>query len=138
MDGIKPWVSVEPLRNPGANMGPLPMVPGVLTTFAIPSTVVPARAAGILVFAWASIAGVNGSGVSFWHFAVNIAARRQNFFSLLVEGRVESTAACVNSQAFWLPIPGDGKLQVTLFGAALPSPLNHGEVEIHGYYPAVG
>lgn len=138
MDGIAPWVSVEPLHNPRAILGPLPMVPGVSTTFVIPSSVVPARAAGILVFAWASIAGVNVGGVSFWHLAVNVALRRRNFFSLLVEGRTAPAAAFVNSQAFWLPMPGDGKLQVTLFGAALPSPLNHGEVEIHGYYPAVG
>jgi hypothetical protein len=34
-------------------------------------------------------------------------------------------------------MPGDGKLQVTLFGAALPSPLNHGEVEIHEFCPPV-
>jgi hypothetical protein len=138
MDRITPWVSVEPLRTPRAILGPLPMVPGVATTFAIPLTVVPAHAAGILVFAWASIAGVNVGGVSFWHLAVNVAAGRQNFFSLLVEGRAQAGASCVNSQAFWLPMPPDAKLQVTLFGAELPSPHNHGEVEIHGYYPAAG
>jgi hypothetical protein len=137
MDPIIPWVSVEPLRNPRAILGPLPMVSGVTTTFVIPSSVVPAHAAGILVFAWASIAGVNVGGVSFWHLAVTVALRRQNFFSLLVEGRTAPAAACVNSQAFWLPMPGDGKLQVTLFGAALPSPMNHGEVEIHGFYQPV-
>ncbi len=137
MDGITPWVSVEPLRTPRAILGPLPMVPGATTTFTIPSSVVPASATGILIFAWASIAGANGNGVSFWHFVVNVALRRQNFFSLLVEGRPEPSATCVNSQAFWLPMPGDGNLQVTLFGASLPSPHNHGEVEIHGFYPAL-
>ena len=137
MDRITPWVSVEPLRDPRAILGPLPMVPGVMTTLVIPSSVVPAHAAGILVFVWAAIAGVNVGGVSFWHLAVNVALRRQNFFSLLVAGHTAPAAACVNSQAFWLPMPGDGTLQVTLFGAALPSSLNHGEVEIHGFYPPV-
>ena len=138
MDRITPWVSVEPLRTPRAILGPLPMVPGTTNTFALPSSVVPASATGILVFAWASIAGVNVGGVSFWHVAVKVASGTLNFFSLLVEGSAQAGGSCVNSQAFWLPMPLDGKLQVTLFGAALPSSQNHGEVEIHGYYPAVG
>ena len=138
MDRITPWVSVEPLREPRAILGPLPMVSGATSTFAIPSSVVPARASGILVFAWASIAGVNAGGVSFWHMAVKVVSGRQNFFSLLVEGSAQAGASCVNSQAFWLPMPLDAQLHVTLFGAALPSRQNQGEVEIHGYYPAVG
>jgi hypothetical protein len=44
-----------------------------------------------------------------------------------------------NSQAFWLPMPIDGVLSVTLatpVGQGFPSGGNRGQVELHGYTSA--
>ena len=102
-------------------------------TFAIPRTVVPDGATGILVFAWAALSGANPS-LAYWHFAASVGRGAQNWFSLLVAGDA-SGGTTVNSQEFWLPAPADRTLSVTLYANDLPSPANQGEVEIHGYYP---
>jgi len=129
-----PWISVEPNTNPRAILGKLPFVQG-RATFAIPASVVPDGATGILVFAWASLTGINPS-FAFWHFGVSVGADAQNWFSLIIAGDPSGNSVTVNSQAFWLPFPADRTLSVTLFANDLPSATNQGEVEIHGYRPA--
>jgi hypothetical protein len=134
MPGIAPWISVEPSSNPAAILGPLPFVAGSIT-YDIPTSVVPSSATGILVFAWYAIEGeINQLG--WWHFAVNLEGGTQNWFSLMVAAETSSqNVSLCNSQAFWLPMPVDRALQVTLFKAQLPAEGCEGGVEIHGYYP---
>jgi hypothetical protein len=128
-----PWIPVEPNKNPAAILGPLPFRRGSVT-LPIPSKVVPATATGILVFAWAALAGKN-AGLAYWHMAVEVGPNRHNFFSLLVAGDPTGSSVMCNSQAFWLPMPRTASLIVTLHGADLMSSSNKGEVEIHGYSP---
>ena len=104
------------------------------TTFVIPADVVPPDATGILVFIWVTLTGDNASP-AFWHAAVNVAGGGQNWFSMLIAAAAGTTT--VNSQEFWLPAPTDGILMVSLYLNDLTSPLNQGQVEIHGYYPAL-
>ena len=132
---VAPWISVEPSKNPAAILGPLPFTRGSLT-FSIPDTVVPTSATGILVFAWAALAGKNAP-LAYWHFSTLLADGSRNWFSLLVAGDPSGQSVTCNSQAFWLPAPTDGTLTVTLFANDLASPANQGEVEIHGYYPGL-
>lgn len=134
MDRVGPWVAVQPLMNPAAILGKLPMKTGVTHHFHIPVSVVPPGAVGILVFAWAGVTGAAPAGVSAWHLSVAIPSGGEDFFSLLV--RTLPGAAATNSQAFWLPMPRDAVLRATLLGADLPATGNTGEVEIHGYLPA--
>jgi hypothetical protein len=131
--GIAPWVSVEPNTNGAAILGVLPFRQGSVT-FRIPRTVVPAGATGILVFAWAILTGEN-ERLAYWHFVSRAGVRRQNWFSMLIAGDPTGRSTTGNSQAFWLPMPSDRSLTVTLFKNDLTSPMNQGEVEIHGYYP---
>ena len=105
----------------------------------IPTSVVPATATGILVFAWAALSGENPGApgkyptLAYWHVAAEVGPNRRNFFSLLVAGDPTGASVMCNSQAFWLPMPPTGVLTVTLNAADLTSPTNRGEVEIHGY-----
>ena len=135
MTSVAPWVPVEPSSNPAAILGPLPFTPGTVT-YDIPATVVPAEAGGILVFAWYAVHGrIRANG--WWHFAVNLRDGTQNWFSVMV-GAATTTrdVSPCGSQAFWLPMPFDGKLQVTLFNGQLPEAGGcQGTVEIHGYAP---
>ena len=133
MPGIAPWVPVEPNTNSAAILGKLPLRQGSVT-FRIPTTVVPAGATGILVFAWVILTGVN-SPFAYWHFVSRAGVRRQNWFSMLIAGDPTGRSTTANSQAFWLPMPTDRNLTVTLFKNDLTSSTNQGEVEIHGYYP---
>ena len=87
-----------------------------------------------VVFAWAALSGKNAP-LAYWHFSTLLADGSRNWFSLLVAGDPSGQSVTSNSQAFWLPAPVDGKLTVTLFASDLASASNHGEVEIHGYYP---
>ena len=70
-----------------------------------------------------------------WHMAVNLAGGGQNWFSLMGVGSSEGRATGFNSQAFWLPMPYDGMLNVSHAGGTFTSGANAGEVEIHGYMP---
>lgn len=133
MNGVTPWISVEPSTNPAAILGTLPFAQGT-ATFTIPTTVVPDSATGILVFAWAALAGVNAD-LAYWHFAINIDSVVQNWFSMLIAGDPSGASVNSSSQEFWLPFPADRSLSVTLFANDLTSPANRGEVEIHGYIP---
>jgi hypothetical protein len=137
------WIPVEPNKNAPAILGPLPFRQGSVT-YTIPATVVPPTASGILVFVWAALSGKNGAQpssaaamptVAYWHIVSETASGRRDFFSLLVAGDPSGASVMCNSQAFWLPMPTDAKLIVTLHAADLPSPTNRGEVEIHGYAP---
>jgi hypothetical protein len=130
---VAPWISVEPNKNSAAILGPLPRNRGSVT-LAIPPSVVPATATGILVFAWAALSGKNAP-LAYWHIAATLADGSRNWFSLLVAGDPSGQSVTCNSQAFWLPQPADGKLTVTLFANDLPSAANRGDVEIHGFYP---
>ena len=132
---VTPWISVEPGTNPDAVLGNLPFTQGA-ESFLIPVSVVPDDAAGILVFAGAALSGVNPS-IAWWHVAVPTGDGEQNWFSLLIAGDPTGQSVTVNSQTFWLPMPADRTLSVTLFVNDLPSPANQGTVEIHGYLPAV-
>lgn len=134
MPSVEPWISVEPSSNPAAILGTLPFAPGS-RTYDIPVTVVPASATGILVFAWYAVFG-QISQPGWWHFAVNLEGGTQNWFSLMVGAATTSqdVSPC-NSQTFWLPMPSDGKLQVTFFNGQLPPDGCRGSVEIHGYSP---
>jgi hypothetical protein len=135
LSGITPWISVEPNDVPGAILGALPMATGSIT-FQIPTSVVPSDATGMLVLTWVATSGANPGG-SFWHFTVNPKIGSRNWFSMLVVGNPTPTdTVSYNSQAFWLPMPADGALEVTLMGAPLTGGMNNGQVEIHGYYPA--
>jgi hypothetical protein len=134
MVAVAPWTSVEPSQNPAAILGVLPFLQGTVT-YAIPASVVPDRATGILVFAWAALAGVNAD-LAWWHFAVNIDDRVQNWFALIAAGDPQGGRTAANSQAFWLPFPSDRTLHVTLAHHDLVSPANRGTVEIHGYCSA--
>ena len=89
----------------------------------------------ILVFAGAALSGVNPS-IAWWHVAVPVSDSEQNWFSLLIAGDPAGNSVTVNSQSFWLPMPTDRTLSVTLFVNDLPSLANQGTVEIHGYLPA--
>jgi hypothetical protein len=135
MSPVAPWISVEPSSVPAAILGPLPMAPGSVS-YDIPTRVVPASATGILVFATYAVFGrISRNG--WWHFAVNLADGGQNWFSLMIAAATTShdVSAC-NSQTFWLPMPCDGKLNVTFFNGQLPPDSGFtGEVEIHGYAP---
>jgi hypothetical protein len=130
---VAPWISVEPNKNSAAILGPLPFNRGSVI-YSIPTSVVPPSATGILVFAWAALSGKNAP-LAYWHFSTLLADGSRNWFSLLVAGDPSGQSVTSNSQAFWLPAPVDGKLTVTLFASDLASASNHGEVEIHGYYP---
>ena len=131
---IEPWVPVEPTTKRAAILGTLPFSRG-LVSFTIPRSVVPDDATGILVFAWVSLSGVNPA-FAFWHFASAVAGGPANWFSLAIAGDPTGQSVTCNSQEFWLPMPADRNLVVTLNLADLPSKANQGEVEIHGYYPA--
>ena len=131
MAGIAPWVSVEPNKNSAAILGNLPFRQGSVT-FRIPTTVAPMGATGILVFAWVILTSEN-SPFAYWHFVSRAGLQRLNWFSMLIAGNPTGTTS--NSQAFWLPMPTDRNLGVTLFANDLTSPKPRGEVEIHGYYP---
>ena len=133
MSGVGPWIAVQPGENRAAILGNLPMKSGVVHRFKIPLSVVPATAAGILLFAWVGISS-NQAGGTYWHVAVGVPRGGENFFSLLV--KYSSGGSATNSQAFWLPMPADRIVSATMFGADLPGDSNTGEVEIHGYYPA--
>jgi hypothetical protein len=134
MTGIAPWIPVYPAQNGAAILGNLPMTQGTVS-FQVPASVVPDDATGILVFAWCALRGEN-AGAGYWHVAVNVPGGIQNWFSLMVVGSpVAERISVFNSQAFWLPMPTDGIVSVTLAGSDFPSPKNHGEVEIHGYMP---
>jgi len=132
------WIPVEPNKNPAAILGPLPFKRGSVT-LSIPTSVVPATATGILVFAWAALSGKNPGNagstppLAYWHVAAEVGPSRRDFFSLLVAGDPTGASVMCNSQAFWLPMPRDASLTVTLHAADLTSPTNNGEVEIHGY-----
>jgi hypothetical protein len=126
-----PWIPVEPNKNPRAILGKLPFKRGSVT-LSIPTTVVPATATGILVFAWAALSGENAP-LAYWHVAAEVGPNRHDFFSLLVAGDPSGASVTCNSQAFWLPMPRTGSLIVTLHLADLTSRGNDGEVEIHGY-----
>lgn len=135
MASVSPWIPVEPSTNSAADLGPLPFTAGTVT-YDIPTTVVPASATGILVFAWYAIYGQIGRN-GWWHFAVNLEDGSRNWFSLMVAAATMSqpVSPC-NSQAFWLPMPCDGKLQVTFANGRLPGAGGcQGTVEIHGYMP---
>lgn len=133
MTSVSPWVSVEPSTNPAAILGPLPATLGSVT-YPIPESVIPATAAGILVFAWYAVYGQATDG--WWHFAVNLEGGTQNWFSLMLGAATPSqTLSACNSQTFWLPMPVDGNLEVTLFNGQLPADGFQGTVEIHGYAP---
>lgn len=134
MAGIEPWIQVEPSLNPEAILGPLPFVQGSVT-YPIPPGVVPPSATGILVFAWYAIAGkIPKRG--FWHFEVNLEGGKHNWFSLMVAAaNTSQDVSPCNSQAFWLPMPVDGALQVIFLNGALPAGGCIGGVDIHGYYP---
>src|ERR1035437_142391 len=67
MTGVAPWVPVEPTTNPAAILGPLPFDLGSVS-MPIPTSVVPAGATGILVFACAVLSGVT-SAPPYCHFA---------------------------------------------------------------------
>jgi hypothetical protein len=134
MAGIAPWIQVEPSSNPAAILGPLPFTQRSVI-YPIPPNVVPPSATGILVFAWYAISGVISRN-GYWHFVVSLAGGTQNWFSLMVaSGNPSQSVSPCNSQAFWLPMPVDGALQVTLFNAQLPAEGCVGGVDIHGYYP---
>jgi hypothetical protein len=127
------WIPVEPNKVPSAILGPLPFRISSVT-LPIPTAVVPSTATGILVFAWAALSGRN-SPLAYWHVASETASGQRDFFSLMVAGDPNGASVMCNSQAFWLPMPRDGELIVTLHAADLSSPTNRGEVEIHGYSP---
>jgi hypothetical protein len=131
VSSVLPWISVSPESTPAAILGDLPFLAGSVT-LPIPPSVVPETATGILVFAWTILSGYNPSS-GHWHIASTSAGGDTNWFSMLIAGQPVSGVVC-NSQAFWLPMPADGSLVVTL-NNDLPSPDNTGEVEIHGYYP---
>lgn len=131
---VSPWVAVSPATHPDAILGGLPMAVGT-ATYDLPTSVVPADATGILVFVWCAISGAN-SGGGYWHTAVNLGDGSQNWFSLLAVGTPQTERVVLfNSQAFWLPMPSDGKVSVTLAGSSFAGN-NKGQVEIHGYMPA--
>ena len=129
---VAPWIPVEPSKVGAAILGKLPLKPGT-KVMPVPSTVVPAGAGGILMFAWARFAGPNPP-FAYWHVGARLADGTENWFSLLVTS--DGGTVC-NSQVFWLPMPADGNIVVRLYAAA---PLSNcdGEVEIHGYYPGAG
>jgi hypothetical protein len=133
VSGVAPWIPVEPSTNPQAILGPLPFTQGSVS-YTIPSDVVPDNATGILVFAWTALTGVN-PGKAWWHFAVNVGDGTQNWFSMLVAGDPSGVTVTSSSQVFWLPFPSDRQLEVTLFANDLPSGMNDGGVEIHGFLP---
>ena len=131
---VTPWIAVEPSTNSNAILGSVPFTMASVT-FNVPANVVPPDATGILVFIWAKLAGANASA-AYWHTAVNVGGGRQNWFSMFVAADAAGNTT-VNSQEFWLPAPTDGLLTVSLHLNELTSPLNQGQVEIHGYYPAL-
>ena len=102
-------------------------------TFRLPTSVVPTGSSGILVFAWVVLSGQNPP-FAYWHFGVNAGAAKPDWFSMLIAADPKGSVTC-NSQAFWLPMPVDGNVTVSLFYNDLPSKANRGQVEIHGYYP---
>ena len=127
---VAPWIPVEPNKIGAAILGKLPLTPGA-KAFKVPSTVVPLGSGGILIFAWARLSGPNP--LAYWHVGTRLANGTENWFSLLVAGDGSGSAVC-NSQAFWLPMPADGNVVVSLH-ATKPLSNCDGEVEIHGYYP---
>ncbi len=136
MHRTAPWIPVEPSTTPAAILGPLPFKRGSVT-LPIPRSVVPSSAGGILVFAWAALSGKNPP-LAYWHFAARLPDGTGDWFSLLVAGDPTGQSVSCNSQAFWLPMPADGNLVVSLHVSDLPAAQNRGEVEIHGYYPGTG
>ena len=141
MHRIAPWIPFEPTTSNGGILGSLPLNPGSVS-FPIPSSVVPSGAGGVLVFAWARLSGVNPK-IAYWHVGASVASGTQDWFSLLVASDPANQTFVCNSQAFWLPMPEDGRLTVTLL-VPEPRPIKrpgeaeiqgYGEVEIHGYYP---
>lgn len=134
---VQPWISVSPGDNPQAILGNLPFTIGSVT-LPIPESVVPSNATGILVFAWTALSGKNPdpgttTNTAFWHIASTSAGGVTNWFSLFIVGDPTGASITTNAQEFWLPMPADGTLTVTLHTNNLPSPTNKGEVEIHGY-----
>ena len=132
---VAPWISVSPASNPAAELGNLPFALGSVA-LPVPPSVVPRDATGILVFSWAILRGVNATA-AYWHLSVASAdCGPINWFSLLIAGDPAGSSVTCNSQAFWLPMPVDGNVVATLYANDLPSALNSGKVEIHGYMPA--
>lgn len=134
LSAVTPWIAVEPSTNPDAILGVVPFT-SASVTFHVPTAVVPPDATGILVFIWAKLAGDNASP-AYWHASVNVDGGGQNWFSMFIAADAVG-GTTVNSQEFWLPAPTDGLLTVSLHLNELTSPLNQGQVEIHGYYPAL-
>lgn len=134
MPAVHPWIPVAPSANPAAILGSLPFARGSVS-YTIPESVVPPDAEGILVFAWAILRGVNPDA-AYWHVASTTRQGPTDWFSLLIGGDPNGASVTCNSQAFWLPMPANGTLVVTLAANDLPSSSNTGKVEIHGYYPA--
>ena len=136
---VDPWVPVDPSTIKAAALGPLPIVPVAVTTpttivYSIPTDVVPANATGILVFAYYIFSGQTGTPAR-WQFSVNAANGKQNWFKMMLGSLTwtDSVAFC-NSQSFWLPMPTDGNLTVTLAaGASISMNDISSGVEIHGY-----
>lgn len=126
----RPWTPLQPV----IILGDLPMKAGTVT-YALPTELREAGATGLLVFAWCALVG--GNRVSgYWHVAAEVAPGVPNFFSLMGVGGADPTGTAFNSQAFWLPMPVDGALSVTLAvsaGDGFPSVANRGMVEVHGF-----
>jgi hypothetical protein len=120
-----------------AVLGDLPMAQGTVR-YAVPTSLRAAGASGLLVFAWCSLEGVNPA-MGYWHMTSQVAPDVQNWFSLIGVGSQQAGNTAFNSQAFWLPMPVDGMIAVSLVtpvGDGFTSPRNRGQVEIHGYQVA--
>ena len=123
-----PWVALSPVHI----LGTMPFSSGPTPVWPIPFSVVPADARGLLVFAWVRLAGPNPVA-SYWHMTVTVAGSATNWFSLLVPGDPSGRSVTGASQAFWLPVPMDRRLAVSLHTTGAMSAANMGQVEIHGY-----
>ena len=130
---VTPWVPIGQV----AVLGNLPMTQETVRYLA-PASLRAAGATGLLVFAWCALEGVNAA-MGYWHTSVQVAPGVQNWFSLIGVGSKQESAAAFNSQAFWLPMPIDGVIAVTLVtpvGDGFSSTRNKGQVEVHGYQVA--
>ncbi len=123
-----PWVELTPVHI----LGKLPFASGASPSWPVPVGVVPSTACGLLVFAWARLEGVNPVA-TYWHMNVRTTDGRTNWFSLLVPGDPSGQSITGASQAFWLPMPADRQLTVTVRTTGMLSRANMGQVEIHGY-----
>ena len=86
----------------------------------------------MLVFAWVRLDGVNPVA-TYWHMTVDVPGGGTNWFSLLAPGDAAGRSITGGSQAFWLPIPADRLLTVSLGTSRPMSRSNIGQLEIHGY-----